>query len=816
MKGMQMSPAALCDDFGRNVILMLHDHGKKIARYDVADRLLEVIDAAGGTTEFAYDAAGRLTRKSARLSHGAVADTAAFFYEGARLARVEDPAQTTTYHYDESGRVTETSFTLKDAHGRDVSTYTTATTYDERTGQPATQTLADGEVLRIERDPTNLIARRMELQSSWADWLSSMIARHFPAWMQWLQRAVPHSTVVQDIRFHPFNGIEGFTSGNGIPTAKSFDIAGRLTRLEVGAPKETLYDAKYGYAVGPKIRDIGVNNVQGPLSNATYRYDGFGALRSDSTASAGKLLRTSFPANGTPEIHAQRDELGRTRDDNRYRYTYTVEGQVESVSDKSGRQLATYRYNSFSQRVSKTVFAPNAQGVTTYFLWQRDKLVAETDAKGHITSQYIYLGEDGKAAPVAKLESSDNPDNASRAERILYIHADHRGTPIAMTDSARKVVWTARVSPWGAANVNASAGATLNLRFPGQYFDLETGLHDNFHRTYDPQLGAYLQPDPLGYPDGPNAYAYASGDPVNKFDSLGLYEEDVHYYLTFFLARVAGIPDDTARTIALADQFVDDNPLTTPVIGSMQPNTRALPLYHFTRTRDMDVTQDVVTRINNPTSPQLENLRRPTMDDRLTPCARQQFFGEYLHAFEDTFAHRDQNNVPFYFTSTVGHGAYNHDPDQTYNVRDFQNNEMRTMRMAQEVFGQLQSFGGGASTHSWSEIQSTVLEFVRTGQQAGNAAPRWQDTCTPFNTCDKQAYAERKTAELDAKASVLESKLISFGLLSTGDLLPNTGRLDYNETEAERQRTENLKGLTHAVDPQTNQPAFQGILLPGD
>jgi hypothetical protein len=58
--------------------------------------------------------------------------------------------------------------------------------------------------------------------------------------------------------------------------------------------------------------------------------------------------------------------------------------------------------------------------------------------------------------------------------------------------------------------------------------------------------------------------------------------------------------------------------------------------------------------------------------------------------------------------------------------------------------------------------------------------------------------------------------LINFGLLGEGDLLPKTGRLDYDESEAERRRIENLKGLTHAVDPRTNQSAFQGVLLPGD
>jgi RHS repeat-associated protein len=101
-----------------------------------------------------------------------------------------------------------------------------------------------------------------------------------------------------------------------------------------------------------------------------------------------------------------------------------------------------------------------------------------------------------------------------------YVHTDHLARPIRMTNSAKAEVWTATWTPWGTAH-ELSGTAIQNLRFPGQYFLMESGLHYNWHRLYDPTLGRYTQPDPLGFPDGPARYAYAGNSPLMRVDPDG-------------------------------------------------------------------------------------------------------------------------------------------------------------------------------------------------------------------------------------------------------------------------------------------------------
>ncbi len=102
------------------------------------------------------------------------------------------------------------------------------------------------------------------------------------------------------------------------------------------------------------------------------------------------------------------------------------------------------------------------------------------------------------------------------------IHPDHLGTPQKMTDSSGTVVWAADYKPFGEATVTVST-ITNNLRYPGQYYDAETGLNENWWRYYNAVIGRYPQADPIGQRGGLNIFTYAHNNPFTFIDPKGLY-----------------------------------------------------------------------------------------------------------------------------------------------------------------------------------------------------------------------------------------------------------------------------------------------------
>jgi RHS repeat-associated protein len=137
----------------------------------------------------------------------------------------------------------------------------------------------------------------------------------------------------------------------------------------------------------------------------------------------------------------------------------------------------------------------------------------------------------------ATLDSVDQPllvsdalavtvNAAPGAAGVYYIHTDQLNTPRAITNGAGALVWLWDSDPFGeAAPAEQPAGQAPfvnNLRFAGQYYDRETNLHYNYFRDYDPQLGRYVESDPIGLAGGNNTYAYVHGNPVSRTDTYGL------------------------------------------------------------------------------------------------------------------------------------------------------------------------------------------------------------------------------------------------------------------------------------------------------
>jgi RHS repeat-associated protein len=770
--------AVLADDFGRVVRQNLRDHGQKNARYDEADRLLQITNADGSHTRYGWDTAGRLLKKSYVDANDQLLAQTTLIYQGRLLVQAQDPAQTTTYRYDALGRPTDEAVTLA---GLSVP-LRTATAYDEHTGLIQARTLADGRVLRTRRTDAQHGAspQALTLQSVWAAWVQDGIERIVPPSLaQTLLQALPAQAVAHDIEIDPLDGLTGYTAGNGLKTTRAFDLAGRLVELKT----EKISAMTYRYGVGPRIRAIERQEPDQPgLVKTSYDYQGFGRLVPQGAPA--RMVKTAQRQVEPP----QRDEQGRFTHDGRLRYTYTPAGLVETVSTSGGQLLATYTYNSLRQRVKKTT----AQGNVVYYLWQQGKLVAEIDREGSIQTQYLYFAEGQRSQPIAKLESN------AGTEVAYFVHADHRGAPLAMTDAQQKIVWRApEADAWGMVNASGRAKedqnqATLNIRLPGQYYDQETGLHDNWRRTYDPQTGRYLQPDPLGYPDGPDAYLYAGGDPVNSTDSTGLYQEDVHYYMTYFLARLAGIETEEALTIALAAQFIDDNSTTGPLsIGSTNSHIDRLSKYHFTQegydpprlSGESDVAY-ALRRVSSPKNPQLDRLQSAS-NRAPNRCSRAQLFGEFLHAYEDTFAHRTDTNEPIATNGGLGHGIYGEHPDYTYNHIGGGNwiyQEQRSLEMEKSTLARLSAYSGKLL---WNSATGKSLP-ISWSDMFGNGL----DTDSGLlQTWNKQKSKTEKIFWLDQELNDL-----GLGALPI-----------YDENEARSRRTKNLQGL--------NMNDYPGVIL---
>jgi len=169
----------------------------------------------------------------------------------------------------------------------------------------------------------------------------------------------------------------------------------------------------------------------------------------------------------------------------------------------NGTTLAKYTYNAKGERSIKVV-----NGVETHYIFDLNgQLIAEADALGVIQKEYVYLN----GQPFAQIIGND----------IYYYHNSHLGTPEIMTDANQTIVWQASYTPFGKATVSVNT-VENNIRFPGQYFDSETNLHYNYFRDYDPEIGRYIQSDPIGLAGGINTYGYVLGNPIKYIDPSGL------------------------------------------------------------------------------------------------------------------------------------------------------------------------------------------------------------------------------------------------------------------------------------------------------
>ncbi len=146
----------------------------------------------------------------------------------------------------------------------------------------------------------------------------------------------------------------------------------------------------------------------------------------------------------------------------------------------------------------------------------------DKDMDGDVDGHDLASSLTGSPDIAALAEHFGNTANPGQTESVYFYHTDHLGTPQVITDSVGSVVWKADYLPFGKTVIQSLSSIENNLRFPGLYYDEETGLHYNWHRYYDPETGRYLTPDPIGLDGGINLYVYASVNPTNVIDPRGL------------------------------------------------------------------------------------------------------------------------------------------------------------------------------------------------------------------------------------------------------------------------------------------------------
>ena len=521
------------DLLGRLIRQTDANQGQTTFAYDVRDNLLSLTDANGNTTAFRYDLAGR------------------------KLEETRPMGQTTTYSYNRNGLVA----TLTDAKNQ-----TTTYSYDAA-NRLVTVRYHDGAQDSFSYDPVgNLIGY------TGTDAISGVLA--YDALNRKTGEIINFGTFSKEYSYSydAYGNKDSYTSSEGMIHTYSHDLAGRLTALSVenqtlsfGYDKTRLTQISYpngvtttySYNNADWLTNLTTSGTSGTLLSREYDFDAVGnitgALSSkgitsytydptdqltvadhpSATALSDELYSydavgnrlSSTDISGLISYNANNELIGHTTVQYQYdangnttqktangqttTYDYNSRNRLSRVHLPDGR-LVSYRYDPFGRRISKTV-----AGVTTCYTYSDEGLAAEYDANGTWQKSYGWK-PDG-------LWGTD-PVYQRTATGLYYYHNDHLGTPQRLSDESGNIAWSAGYTAFGNATVDPILSSIdNNLRFPGQYFDQETGLHYNYQRFYDPTSGRYTQVDPISFFAGDvNLYRYVGNDLVNLIDPEGL------------------------------------------------------------------------------------------------------------------------------------------------------------------------------------------------------------------------------------------------------------------------------------------------------
>ncbi|MCG7861108.1 MAG: DUF6531 domain-containing protein [Candidatus Thiodiazotropha endolucinida] len=476
--------------FGDLTQLISPDTGTTTYTYDPAGNRITQTDARGFVTEYDYDAINRVTdvtypdepTQNAHFTYDAPGCGASI----GRLCSVTDAAGSSSYIYDDLGRVSSAT-KVRGSHS-----FTTGYTYDAA-GNLETLTLPSGREVTYGRNAAGQV--------------DSVTA----------QVGGIAQTVADNITYLPFGPIEGLDYSNGLMLDVSYDQDHELLNRTVsGGISDVPYahdpagnmtlkgDTTYDYDPLNRL-DIEFNSLTGDTID--YDHDAIGnriaEIFNGSTSTYAYSLTSSW-LNSIDSEMLTYDQAGNMETDRSgaREFSWTPGGRMAQVED-GGVSVGQYTYDANGQRSQKITSSG-----TTYFIYGAGhQLLGEYDASGDTIREYVYLSGE----PLAQVNAD---------ESLLYLHTDHLATPRVATDESANPVWSWESDAFGRGA--PSGTETVNLRFPGQYYDTETALHYNWNRYYDPETGRYISSDPIGLDGGLNTYVYAEGNPTRFTDPEGL------------------------------------------------------------------------------------------------------------------------------------------------------------------------------------------------------------------------------------------------------------------------------------------------------
>ncbi len=505
------------DGLGNLTQLVSPDSGTTKFAHDAAGNVIRKTDARGLVTNYSYDALNRLTSKSYPANPALNVQyhydmTADGNHGVGRLTAVQDASGVLGYHYDARGNLVQQLRSLEVA-GTDV--------YDR---------------LRYSYDGANQLARidypagfAVQYQRNAAGQVGEVdiVIDDQPA------------AFASDLIYLPFGPLKSLTWANGINLQRTYDLDYRLTKQTVGP-----WQANYGYDANSNIQSL-ENSLFGDLlygydaldrltredegnRRLQYGYDAVGNRTSKAVVglSEGQPMGSmvtdlSYASNSNRLVAVNgqaviSDAAGSlTQYSNNRTFEYDAQGRLAQV--KAGSNVVgQYRYNALGQRTHKIT----GTAITTFLYGPDGQLLGETrySANGAKLDSQFYLWLD--SLPLGGISLTYDAQGAIASSSAFYLHADHLNTPRLATSQSGNEIWRWKSDAFG---VGGAAGtATINLRFPGQYYDGESGLHYNYFRDYDPETGRYVESDPIGLKGGLNTYAYVQGNPLSTSDPLGL------------------------------------------------------------------------------------------------------------------------------------------------------------------------------------------------------------------------------------------------------------------------------------------------------